>query len=147
VPEGKYNSLGEDPKPALYTPLYRDYSVPTLVARTRGDPRAVLSALRAAVQKLDPSVSVYSMKTLKEHMGAPLFPARMAAIALGSFGVPALSWQHWHLWRDVLRCRRPDARLACAWRLARNREYSPSHPEAGDAAGDNRSGDRSCDWL
>ena len=91
VPEGKYNSLGEDPKPALYTPLYRDYSgSATLVARTRGDPHAVLSALRAEVQKLDPSVSVYSMKTLKEHMGVSLFPARMAAIALGSFGVLAL---------------------------------------------------------
>ena len=62
----------------------------TLVARTRGDPRAVLNALRAEVQKLDPAVSVYSMKTLKEHMGISLFPARMAAIALGSFGVLAL---------------------------------------------------------
>jgi predicted permease len=91
VPDGKYNSLGEDPKPALYTPLYRDYSGQiTLVARTRRDPRQVLSALRAEVQKLDPSISVYAAKTLKEHMGTSLFPARMAAIALGSFGVLAL---------------------------------------------------------
>lgn len=91
VPDGKYNSLGEDPKPALYTPLYRDYSgAVTLVARTRGDPRQVLSALRAEVQKLDPSISVYASKTLKEHMGTSLFPARMAAIALGSFGILAL---------------------------------------------------------
>ncbi|MFL6584245.1 MAG: ABC transporter permease [Chthoniobacterales bacterium] len=91
VPAGKYNSLGEDPKPALYTPLLRDYNgAVTLVARTRGDPRAVLAALRGEVQRLDPSVSVYSMKTLKEHMGTSLFPARMAAIALGSFGVLAL---------------------------------------------------------
>jgi predicted permease len=91
VPDGKYNSLGEDPKPAVYTPLYQDYSgAVTLVARTRDDPRKVLSALRAQVQKLDPSISVYAAKTLKEHMGTSLFPARMAAIALGSFGVLAL---------------------------------------------------------
>jgi predicted permease len=91
VPDGKYNSLGEDPKPALYTPLYRDYSgMVTLVARTRGDPRQVLAALRGEVRKLDPSISVYAAKTLKEHMGTSLFPARMAAIALGSFGVLAL---------------------------------------------------------
>ena len=91
VPDGKYNSLGEDPKPALYTPLYRDYSgAITLLARTRGDPRQVLAALRAEVQKLDPSISLYATKTLKEHMGTSLFPARMAAIALGSFGVLAL---------------------------------------------------------
>ena len=91
VPDGKYNSLGEDPKPAVYTPLYQDYSgAVTLVARTRGDPRQVLAALRGVVQKLDPSISVYASKTLKEHMGTSLFPARMAAIALGSFGVLAL---------------------------------------------------------
>ena len=91
VPDGKYNSLGEDPKPALYTPLYRDYSgAVTLVGRTRGDPRQVLSALRGEVHKLDPSISVYAAKTLKEHMSTSLFPARMAAIALGSFGVLAL---------------------------------------------------------
>src|SRR5437764_9642900 len=91
VPDGKYNSLGEGPKPALYTPLYRDYSgAVTLVARTRGDPRQVLAALRGVVQKLDPAISVYAAKTLKAHMGTSLFPARMTAIALGSFGVLAL---------------------------------------------------------
>jgi predicted permease len=91
VPDGKYNSLGEDPKPALYTPLYQDYSgMVTLVARTHSDPLQVLAALRAEVRKLDPSISIYAAKTLKEHMGTSLFPARMAAIALGSFGVLAL---------------------------------------------------------
>jgi predicted permease len=91
VPDGKYNSLGEDPKPAVYTPLYQDYSgMVTLVARTHSDPQQVLRALRAEVRKLDPSISVYAAKTLKEHMGTSLFPARMAAIALGSFGVLAL---------------------------------------------------------
>ena len=33
--DGKYNSLGEDPKPAFYRPILRDYSTSaTLVART-----------------------------------------------------------------------------------------------------------------
>jgi macrolide transport system ATP-binding/permease protein len=91
VPDGKYNSLGEDPKPALYTPLYQDYTgMVTLVARTRADPEQVLAALRGIVRELDPSISVYAAKTLKEHLGTSLFPARMAALALGSFGVLAL---------------------------------------------------------
>jgi predicted permease len=91
VPAGKYNSLGEDPKPALYTPLYRDYTgMVTVVARTRGDPQQMLNALRNEVHKLDPSISVHAAKTLKEHLGISLFPARMAAMALGSFGVLAL---------------------------------------------------------
>jgi putative ABC transport system permease protein len=91
VPDGKYNSLGEDPKPAVYTPLYQDYTgMVTLVARTRADPNQVLAALRGVVHELDPSISVYASKTLKEHMGTSLFPARVAAIALGSFGILAL---------------------------------------------------------
>src|SRR5438477_8364904 len=91
VPSGKYNSLGEDPKPAVYTPLYRDYTgLVRLIARTRADQRQLLSALRAEVHELDPSIAVFAAKTLKEHMGTSLFPARMAAIALGSFGVLAL---------------------------------------------------------
>src|SRR5256714_5063551 len=39
--DGKYNSLGEEQKPAFYRPLLRDYSTNvTLVARTTGDPQA-----------------------------------------------------------------------------------------------------------
>src|SRR5205814_5360813 len=76
VPDGKYNSLGEDPKPALYTPLYQDYSgTVTLVARTRDHPRQVLAASSGVVQKLDPSISVYAAKTLKEHMDTSSLPA------------------------------------------------------------------------
>ncbi|MBA2241714.1 MAG: ABC transporter permease, partial [Chthoniobacterales bacterium] len=91
VPDGKYNSLGEAPKPAVYRPFLRaSNTTTTLVARTRDDPRATLAALRAAVHKLDPSLAIFSVKTLTEHMGTSLFPARMAATALGAFGVLAL---------------------------------------------------------
>ena len=49
-----------------------------------------LNALRTAVQQLDPQLAIFSPKTLTEHMSLSLFPARVAAIALGSFGVLAL---------------------------------------------------------
>jgi len=62
----------------------------TLVARASGDPRAVIAALRREVQQLDPSLPLYNVRTLTEHMQVPLFPARMAAAVLGSFGVLAL---------------------------------------------------------
>lgn len=89
--DGKYNSLGEDPKPAFYRPLMRDYNTSTaLVARTTGDPQTAINALRREVQSLDPGLPLYDVKTLTEHMQVPLFPARMAAIVLGSFGVMAL---------------------------------------------------------
>jgi predicted permease len=89
--DGKYNSLGEDPKPAFYRPILRDYSTnATLVARTLGDSQSALAALRGELQGLDPTLPLYNVQTLTEHMSVPLFPFRMAATVLGSFGVLAI---------------------------------------------------------
>jgi predicted permease len=89
--DGKYNSLGEDPKAAFYRPLLRDYNTnATLVARTVGDPQSVLAALRSELQRLDPTLPLYNVQTLSDHMSVPLFPFRMAAIVMGSFGVLAI---------------------------------------------------------
>ncbi|MFL6227271.1 MAG: ABC transporter permease [Pyrinomonadaceae bacterium] len=91
VADGKYNSLGEEQKPALYRSMLRNYnSTVVLVARVEGDPQGAVARLRGVVQSLDPSMPVYDTKTLTQHMQIPLFPARMAAIVLGSFGVLAL---------------------------------------------------------
>jgi predicted permease len=89
--DGKYNTLGEEQQPAYYSPLLRDYNAGvTLVARVEGDPQASIAAIRREVQRLDPTLPLFGVKTLEEHMQLPLFPARMAAIVLGSFGVMAL---------------------------------------------------------
>ncbi|MDT7603528.1 MAG: hypothetical protein QOF61_1525 [Acidobacteriota bacterium] len=91
VADGKYNSLGEEPKPAFYRSMLRSYnSTVVLVARVEGDPQGAVGALRRVVQSLDPSMPIFDAKTLTDHMQIPLFPARMAAIVLGSFGVLAL---------------------------------------------------------
>jgi predicted permease len=90
--DGKYNSLGEDPKPAFYRPLFRNYSSSvSLVARTAtADPQAAISGLRNELLRLDSTLPVYNVKTLTEHLSLPLFPFRMAAAVLGSFGVLAI---------------------------------------------------------
>jgi putative ABC transport system permease protein len=43
------------------------------------------------MQSLDPNLPLYDVKTLEEHMRLPLFPARIAAIVLGAFGLVALT--------------------------------------------------------
>jgi predicted permease len=89
--DGKYNSLGEDPKAAYYRPLLRDYSSnATLVARTIGDSPSALAALRGELQRLDPTLPLYNVQTLSDHMNVPLFPFRVAATVLGAFGVLAI---------------------------------------------------------
>lgn len=89
--DGKYNSLGEQPMPLVYRPLFRNYeSTATLVARTTSDPQATIGGIRNEIHNLDPDLPLYEVKTLTEHMSIPLFPARVAALVLGSFGVIAL---------------------------------------------------------
>ena len=89
--DGKYNSLAETPQPAVFRPQFRDYdTVVTLVARTQGDPQSVMARLRTEFQRMDATLPLYDVKTLREHMKIPLFPARMAANVLGCFGVLAL---------------------------------------------------------
>jgi len=90
--DGKYNTLGEDAKPAFYRPLFRNYSSGvSLVARTAtADPDAAISGLRNELLRLDSTLPVYNVKTLTEHMSLPLFPFRMAAAVLGSFGILAI---------------------------------------------------------
>jgi predicted permease len=89
--DGKYNTLAETSQSAVFRPQFRDYdTVVTLVARTEGDPRSMTAPLRKEFQEMDPTLPLYDIKTLTEHMKIPLFPARMAANVLGSFGVLAL---------------------------------------------------------
>jgi len=89
--DGKYNSIGEAPQPAFYRPLLRDYNTSAaLVARTTGDPKAAIAALRGELLALDPTLPTYNARTLSDHLDVPLFPYRMAAVVLGSFGILAV---------------------------------------------------------
>ena len=90
--DGKYWTIGEAPQMFVYSPLAQSYSpAGTLVVRTAGgDPRALIPALNAEVRALDPALPLFDVKTVEEHMGVSLFPARVAAALLGSFGLLAL---------------------------------------------------------
>ena len=90
--DGKYWTIGEAPQMFVYSPLTQSHSsYTTLVVRTAGgDPRALIPALNAEVRALDPALPLFDVKTVEEHMGVSLFPARVAAALLGSFGLLAL---------------------------------------------------------
>ena len=88
---GKYVTLGEDPRPFVYTSYFHDYdNMMTLVAATDGDENALLEAVRAEILALDSDVPLFSSRTLSEHLTVMLFPARMGAILLAAFGVLGL---------------------------------------------------------
>ena len=58
--------------------------------RTTGDPKPLAGAIRATVAARDATLPVYDVKTFTEHLGFSLFPARIAATLLVSFGGLAL---------------------------------------------------------
>jgi predicted permease len=91
VRDGKYRTLAEGPRPFLYTSLGQDRrGTQTLVARTQGDPRPLLPAIRQAIRELDARVPVSSPRTLAETLDDALFLPRATAGLLGFFGVLGL---------------------------------------------------------
>ncbi|MEP7273816.1 MAG: ABC transporter permease, partial [Acidobacteriota bacterium] len=89
--DGKYSSLAEQPSPFVYLPLAQNYeSKVTLIARGAGDPNLLTTTLRKEMHGLDANLPLYDARTMVEHMDQPLFPARVAATALGGFGALAL---------------------------------------------------------
>jgi predicted permease len=89
--DGKYASLGETARPFVYEPMLQSYNPRmTLVVRTKEDPRGVAGAVKTQLRVLEPKLPVAEAKTLAEQVALSLFPARVAAWLLGSFGLLAL---------------------------------------------------------
>jgi predicted permease len=91
VEDGKYETLTERPTPAVFSPILQWHQATTVLSvRTRnGGPD--VADLRRVVAAADASLPVYDARPLHEMLGLALFPSRVAAVALGAFGVLALS--------------------------------------------------------
>jgi len=91
VPTGKYGTLGEAPMAHQYLPLAQSWSAGAyLHIRTTGDPEGMIQPLREMVRGLDPNLPMFDVKTMNNHLGIALMPARLAGIVLGAFGVLGL---------------------------------------------------------
>jgi predicted permease len=87
----KYRSLGEDPTPHIYLPFLQHYAADmTLVVRIKGDSGAMLLAIQRELQSQDRDVQGFFSRTLVQHIGLALLPARLAAGMSAAFGGFAL---------------------------------------------------------
>jgi predicted permease len=92
VKTGKYESLGENPLPYVYFPLSQSYaSALTFHVRTRIKPERMLHELQEELRAFDPSLTVFDVETMKEHLADSMVPVRIGAILMGTFGGLALS--------------------------------------------------------
>ena len=89
--DGKYVTLGEDPRPYFFLPFSQRYDPRlTAVVRTQGDPRALADPVRTAIQRVDPEVPVFGVKTIDAFLLRTLAAQRGLAALVGLFGLLAL---------------------------------------------------------
>lgn len=87
IQDGKYNTLAEDPTPAIFYPiLQKGDSTTTLVVRSQRDPQQMVPEILAAVQRVDRHLPIYFLSSWQDQLAMVLFPARVATAALGVFG-------------------------------------------------------------
>jgi predicted permease len=89
---GKYDSLGETPQDFMYFPqriMYRSDMI--VVARSSGDPQLALQRMQDVVRGIDPDLPVYDVRSMEDHMGIALLPARLGGSVLGIFGLLGLA--------------------------------------------------------
>ena len=87
----KYNAVAEDPTPFIYQPLRQNYSpAAVLHVRAGAGAAALAAAVRREVQQLDPTLSVFNVRTLEEQVSDSLRPLRINVILLSIFGLLAL---------------------------------------------------------
>ena len=89
---GKYQSLGESPVEYFYIPHRERFSFSmTVVARASTRPEDVVRGIREVVRDLDSSMPVYDVRSMEDHLGFALLPARLAGGVLGLFGLLGLA--------------------------------------------------------
>ena len=91
VGDVKLDSLDEQPQPTVYWPHAElVYSNMTFVVRTTGDPAALGTAARAAIQSIDADQPVADLRTMNHFLAESVARARFAATMLGVFALVAL---------------------------------------------------------
>jgi putative ABC transport system permease protein len=77
---------GDTPGPEFYT-SYLQYTLPStlVIVRTGGNPAALVSPLRDAVARVDPTLPVHDVRTLAERRSEALERERFATVALAAF--------------------------------------------------------------
>ena len=92
VPTIKYKSLGEDPKPYLYIPLYQnpEPSDLTLQVRTTGVPADMVSAVAREIERFDKNLVLYDVRTMEAAHEMSLAKTEgffWSMVLAGSFGL------------------------------------------------------------
>jgi len=86
-----FNRLDKEPEPTIYRPFAQNYSaLASLIVRSDGDPRGLISAVRREVAALDENLPPQNLQPLSETVSLASLSARTGATVLGVFGLLGL---------------------------------------------------------
>ncbi len=87
VEDGKYQTLTEDRKPAMFFSFLQHPSSDTwIVVRSNRDPQEIAAALQRSMRSLDPALPL-NITTWDRELDSALFAARVATVSLGVLGL------------------------------------------------------------
>ncbi|HTS13076.1 MAG TPA: ABC transporter permease [Candidatus Limnocylindrales bacterium] len=91
VEDGKYETLTESEKPAMFLPILQSFNTTTTVeVRSSLPATEIVREMRDAIGRLDPKLPLYGSGSLDQMLGLAFLPSRAAAITLSAFGVLAI---------------------------------------------------------
>jgi len=89
--DAKYNGIAEDPIPFIYQPIRQNYTPQaTLHVRAAGDATGLAAPVRRQILEIDPTLSVFNVRTLEDQVSEALAPLRINVVVLATFGGLAL---------------------------------------------------------
>jgi ABC-type antimicrobial peptide transport system permease subunit len=87
VEDGKYQTLTEDPKPAMFFSFLQHPASDTwLIVRSERDPQGIAAELQRSIHNLDPALPL-EIRTWNSELDSALFAARVATVSLGVLGL------------------------------------------------------------
>jgi predicted permease len=88
--DGKYQSLSEAPRPVVFDNILQAPSTNViLLARSAAPESDTVALLSRSVRQLDPQLTLFQTQSLHDMLAFVLFPSRVAAVALSTFGLLA----------------------------------------------------------
>ena len=91
VTTAKYTSIRSEPQPQLYFPYFARPSIGrlTMYVRTSQKPEALAGSMRQVIRQLDPTLPVYSLRSVEEQVRRSLVNERFIASLSSVLGVLA----------------------------------------------------------
>jgi predicted permease len=87
VEDGKYETLTEDRKPAMFFSFLQHPGSDTrIIVRSQRDPQEIATALHRSMRSLDPALPL-DIRTWNSELDSALFASRVATVALGVLGL------------------------------------------------------------